>query len=272
MFKYIKTNKTITCYINNKPLICSNSHANWNLIKDLLENNDKEKIDLNYLESLFKVENIILKSNKNIKILNNAILYKNKEIHNVLVDKILGMIKENINVNYMIKFLDNLMENPSERARNELYGFLEVGKLPISNDGCFYAYKKIRNDYKDIYSGTMDNSIGKTLRMKRILVDDNKDRTCSFGLHFCSYSYLEKFGSSDVNNFKIVIVKINPKNVVSIPADYNNTKGRTCEYKVVQDITKEYIELNQKELLEKSEIFLTKDEEQIISYFGFLND
>ena len=272
MFKYIKTNKTITCYINGKPLMCSNTHANWNLIKNLLDNNEKDQIDLNYLESLFKVENIILKSNKNIKIYKNTILYKGKEIHNVLVDKILGMIKENINVNYMIKFLDNLMENPSERARNELYGFLEVGKLPLSNDGCFYAYKKVRKDYKDIYSGTMDNSVGKILKMKRDLVDDNKDRTCSSGLHFCSYSYLNQFGSNSLEDFNIVIVKINPKNVVSIPADYSNTKGRCCEYKVVQDITKEYVTLKQKDLLEKSEVYFTGKEKDILSYFGFLND
>jgi hypothetical protein len=32
-----------------------------------------------------------------------------------------------------------------------------------------------------------------------------------------------------------MIVKINPKDVVAIPADYNNTKGRTCRYEVVAE-------------------------------------
>jgi hypothetical protein len=30
-----------------------------------------------------------------------------------------------------------------------------------------------------------------------------------------------------------MILKINPADVVSIPSDYNNTKGRTCRYEVV---------------------------------------
>ena len=34
----------------------------------------------------------------------------------------------------------------------------------------------------------------------------------------------------------MVILKINPRDVVSIPTDYNNTKGRTCRYEVVGEV------------------------------------
>ena len=37
-----------------------------------------------------------------------------------------------------------------------------------------------------------------------------------------------------------MIVKINPKDVVAIPADYNNTKGRTCRYEVVGEYTDDW--------------------------------
>jgi hypothetical protein len=78
----------------------------------------------------------------------------------------------------------------------------------------------------------MDNSPGKIVEMERNAVDDNRDRTCSAGLHFCSQSYLTHFGGE-----KIVIVKINPKDVVSIPSDYNDAKGRACRYEVVGEMT-----------------------------------
>jgi hypothetical protein len=78
------------------------------------------------------------------------------------------------------------MENPSYRAVNELYGFLEKNRLPITPDGHFLAYKKVRDDYKDIHSGTMDNSVGKIVEMERNQVNDDKNQTCSSGLHFCS--------------------------------------------------------------------------------------
>jgi hypothetical protein len=37
-----------------------------------------------------------------------------------------------------------------------------------------------------------------------------------------------------------MIVKINPKDVVAIPADYNNTKGRTCKYEVVAEYKEDW--------------------------------
>ena len=125
------------------------------------------------------------------------------------------------------------MENPSLRAVEELYGFLEVCMLPITEDGHFLAYKKVRSDFKDIYSGTMDNSVGQVLDMPRNSVDEDKDRTCSSGLHFCAKSYLSHFGSWNSSGNRVVVVKINPRDVVAIPSDYNNAKGRTCRYEVV---------------------------------------
>jgi hypothetical protein len=98
------------------------------------------------------------------------------------------------------------------------------------------AYKKVRNDYLDIHSGTMDNSVGQTVEMERNEVDDDKDRTCSTGLHFCSLDYLSHFGGHDS---RTVVLKINPRDVVSIPADYHATKGRACRYEVIDEINKD---------------------------------
>jgi hypothetical protein len=33
-----------------------------------------------------------------------------------------------------------------------------------------------------------------------------------------------------------MIVKVNPRDVVSIPSDYNDSKGRTCRYEVVGEL------------------------------------
>jgi hypothetical protein len=77
----------------------------------------------------------------------------------------------------------------------------------------------------------MDNSPGKVVEMERHEVDDNRDVTCSTGLHFCGMSYLSCFGGD-----RTVIVKVNPADVVSIPSDYNDAKGRTCRYEVVGEL------------------------------------
>jgi hypothetical protein len=132
--------------------------------------------------------------------------------------------------------MHNLMANPSARAVSELYGFLEKGGMPITPDGYFLAYKKVRANYKDCHSGTMDNSVGKVVQMERNAVNDDKDITCSHGLHFCSRSYLDHFGGD-----RIVIVKINPADVVSIPSDYNDAKGRACRYEVIGELAGETV-------------------------------
>ena len=141
------------------------------------------------------------------------------------------MYQDGFDINPMVKFMENLMTNPSKRAVDELYGFLEKGNLPLTEDGCFIAYKKVRDDYKDVYSGTFDNSVGQVVTMERNEVDEDKNRTCSVGLHFCSKEYLNHFGGQ-----RVMLLKINPRDVVSIPADYNDSKGRCCRYEVIGEV------------------------------------
>jgi hypothetical protein len=160
----------------------------------------------------------------------------------------------------MVKFLERLMQNPSKRAVDELFGFMEACTLPITPDGYFLAYKRVNNDYYDVHSRTVLNKPaalmtqedhkriavvqGKksevtvavvdgvsTVSMPRNLVNDDKDQTCSEGLHFCSYNYLSSFGGA-----RVVVLKIDPADVVSIPSDYNNSKGRTAKYQVVDEL------------------------------------
>jgi hypothetical protein len=141
------------------------------------------------------------------------------------------MLTDGFPIKPLVLFMENLMENPSYRSVNELYGFLEKNNLPITPEGHFLAYKKVRADFKDVHSGTMDNSVGQVVEMPRNLVDDNANNTCSSGLHFCSQSYLSSFGGE-----RTVIVKINPRDVVSIPNDYDFSKGRACRYEVVGEL------------------------------------
>ena len=68
--------------------------------------------------------------------------------------------------------------------------------------------KKIRSNFRDIYTNKMDNSVGEVVKMPRKLVNDNRHETCSAGLHFCSYDYLNFFGSSNSNKFKILTYKL----------------------------------------------------------------
>lgn len=158
------------------------------------------------------------------------------ELHVAITERVLKMSAQGFDPQPMINFISNLYANPSKTAVDELFLFIERSELPITEDGCFIAYKIVRDDYLDIYTGTMDNSIGNTPAMPRNMVDDNRNNTCSRGLHFCSREYLQYYGSSSYKADRCMLVKINPMDVVSIPSDYNNAKGRAWTYEVVGEI------------------------------------
>lgn len=173
-------------------------------------------------------------NNNTVRIENNVVYLNDEPLENELTRRMIEMLHQNFDIEPLMKFLCNLQNNPSKTAVSELYQFLEHGRLPITPDGHFIAYKRVRNDYTDCYTGTEDNSIGRTLSMDRNKVDDNRNNTCSTGYHFCSRQYLPHFGNSSGN--RTMMVKINPRDVVSIPADYNNTKGRCCKYHVIGEL------------------------------------
>lgn len=227
MFPYLIQGPNIVVVVDNKPYNFGPDNICYNEILEGIKNNDENRIRQN----LSPKTSIANYTSGTVRIEGDTLYWKNVPFNNYLTRKIVEMKKNNFNVSSLIAFMENIMKNPSKRAVDELYGFLEVGKMPITEDGHFLAYKKVTNDYLDCHTRTINNRVGQIVEMERNAVDDNKEVTCSTGLHFCSEEYLKQF-----NGDRIMIVKINPRDVVSIPIDYNNTKGRCCRYEVVGEI------------------------------------
>lgn len=228
----ISSSGKITAIINGEVYTIDPSHPKYNEGIEAIRNLDYASF-VEAIDITSKVKSYIFSTD--LKIEDGVVIFKNEEIHNAVTKKIIDFMQKDLPVAPLFRFLENLLNNPSKRSVDELMNFLDVGELPITEDGHFLAFKNVKSDYTDIHSGTFDNSVGKTCEMPRWKVDDEKDRTCSTGLHFCSINYLPHF--SDSNGGHTMIVKINPADVVSIPADYNNTKGRCCKYVVVGEYT-----------------------------------
>lgn len=218
----------ITVMMNGTTHTINADHPHYDAIRTAVRT--KDHVEAERLINIKRAVETYAKDN--IRVIGDQVFYGDMEVKGSVVNRILAMIKEGFDADPMISFLENLMLNPSKRAIDELYGFLEATKLPITEDGCFLAYKKVNDNYRDFYTGKMDNSVGQILEMPRNQVDDERDRTCSQGLHFCSLGYLPHYhGGSG----RVMIVKVNPADVVSIPSDYNNAKGRACRYEIVDE-------------------------------------
>jgi hypothetical protein len=228
MYPYLIQGNNIVIVIDNNSHTINKQHISYQKIVDAIKASDWESIK----ELIEPTKSLVDYGQNNIKIEGGVLYWRGEVFSNALSDKIIEMYREGFPIEPMIAFMENLMTNPSHRSVTELYRFLERGNLPITSDGCFLAYKKVRSDYKDCHTGTIDNSVGQIVEMERNKVDDDKDRTCSSGLHFCSQDYLNHFGGE-----RIMILKINPRDVVSVPSDYNDTKGRCCRYEVIGELT-----------------------------------
>lgn len=166
---------------------------------------------------------------------NGLVYYKGEPVHNVVTDRILSFMQRGLDASPLVLFLANLMKNPSKRSVEQLYTFLEHKNLPLTARGTFLAYKGVQSDYYSIRAGNkgrLFNGIGEWVEEPRNSVEDNPDVACGQGLHAGSLEYARDWAGSEG---RVVIVEINPKDVVSVPRDADCQKLRTWKYKVVAD-------------------------------------
>lgn len=240
MIPYTITDKSITICIESKFLTLNRNDDRYEEVEQLIR---AENFDA--ILDLLDVKGQLISSSGGGLYLRNGVLRCDKyDIPALLSRRILVMSKKGFNFTHLVTFLENLWSNPGLTSRSaednksvvdEIYGFVEACDLPITPDGCILAYKMVTSDFKDLYTRTMDNSVGSIVEMERQRVDSIRDHTCSSGLHFCSRAYLSS-GYGTEHSDQVVVVKINPRDIVSIPTDYNNAKGRACRYEIVDAI------------------------------------
>lgn len=218
---------TINAVIGNKSYVVPKDHTNYKeIVQALNKDDDKKFVELS---DVAKTLTTFTSSAGNVEIKDGVLYWAGQPMHNALSDRILQLKRDGHKFEPMLKFMANLMENPSKRAVDELYTFLEHKGLPITVDGHFLAYKRVRENFKDHHSGTIDFSVGKVVEVPRNTVDDNWRTACSSGIHAGSQEYVSQFHPGS----PVIIVKINPKDVVSVPSS-EVTKLRTCKLEVVQ--------------------------------------
>jgi len=258
--KYILGADSLTVFVKGKPYTVNRSAEIFKATLDAIKKNDPEA----FLSAVNMRQNIVneFKQVTGIEIRGNRLYFNDREVNSLISIRVMEMMKFGLDVSPMVNFIKNLMENPSKRAVDETFGFVQACNLPVTEDGCILAYRRVQDNYMDVHSSSVPNkpadlftaeeinsmpiqcgskdevtvdidsaSGGTVVYMDRNMVDEDKDNTCSYGLHFCSYDYLKSFSGK-----KTIVVKINPKDIVAIPSDYNNAKGRTCRYEIWDEI------------------------------------
>ena len=246
--KYILTTNRLTVIDNNeKTHSVENSHRNFDKICKAVSDNDQEAF-----ETLLADIQPELLPEPDLEGFNHPLFErKNGEffyrgiwkLGRPETQKLGSMLKYGMDLQPLINFLDNLYNNVSSQVVEQLVKFLDYDELPITEDGCFIAYKGIKSD-KFSYHGNVDikpiqglsnergeifNEEGHVIEVLRNQVNCNPDETCSTGLHVGSYNYARGMGSGI-----LATIKVNPRDVVSVPSDYSGQKLRCCKYTVIK--------------------------------------
>lgn len=234
--KTVKNKETLTVILNNNEVIIfPSSFSLYKNVMKAIEENDEKTIKLlsDYSKEIYK---------GNIVINDSTFKIGELELHEDVVkdNKLFQFIKQlkeagltDSHIERVKPFIKNMFDNPFIDAVEELFDYCCVHDFVITKDGCFLAYKNVDKNYNSIHAspdGThLNHSIGSIVKEK--YYDTDRTQTCSKGLHFCSKGYLKYYPGD-----RTVIVKVNPKDVVSIPIDYSFMKGRCREYKVIAEL------------------------------------
>lgn len=226
-------NGSLTVYVDNEPLVFASDNPRLQPAMEALRNNDGEK-----LKDLAKpavavakyVQSVPDKDGKySVTFEHGQVLMNGVALHNACTERIIQCETLGLDFTPMMRFLENLQENPSYRAVHELWNFLDHKGLPITPDGHFLAYKRVRDDFYDFHTGTVNYAVGTTVTKPRNEVNEDSRVECSNGLHAGTLNYVDGFNAG---RGKVLIVKINPKDVVSVP-EADAQKLRCCKMEVI---------------------------------------
>jgi len=184
-------------------------------------------------------------ANGRVTVRGGEVFFDDDPLDSAIADKILDFVEADEDFSPLARYVENVMANPQKESREQFYRWIsgEGHHFPISDDGCIVAYKGVNPDgkggYQSVNSGTafvnnveitgrIPNAPGDTVTMPRSEVQFDPNVACHKGLHAGTWSYASTFGGGTV-----MLVKINPRDVVSVPHDCTSQKVRVCRYEVI---------------------------------------
>ncbi len=226
----------LTVCLKGKPYTVRNTDRNFGAVANALNKKSTTEDEVLELLSVGVPVSSFLNGQSRIQYRDGVVYLDGKVLENAIVERVKLFASNGLPVEPILKFIENLEENPSYNSRNQLYGFLEHMDIVLTDDGCFLGYKAVRNNYYDKHSGTFLNTVGSTHKMDRRLIDDNPNTHCGRGLHVGSIQYCGKGGYFNSYGDRVMLVKVNPANAVCVPADHSCQKLRVCEYTVIGEV------------------------------------
>jgi len=230
MFSYIIKKLKVTFNINGKPYIkrFESENSMYEFLQKIEASSNKEE--------LFGIEQSILKDKRFYK--ESGKLYLKgceNPLPNKIANKLTKLFDRGLSIEGLVMFWVKCHQNEEFRAIEELYNFIVHNGITIDEEGNIIGWKKVTK-VKDGYKPSRNKNLftyklNVEVRIPYDEVDNDKNNTCSFGLHVGSQEYATNFQGNCC-----ILVKVNPKDVVSVPTDYNGQKLRCCAFTPIAEL------------------------------------
>lgn len=241
-----------TVVIDGDPITVAESHPQWEAISTglLTKKFEGKEEELRLLVTpALVLDGALSRISERVAFRGGRIYFDGDLVDNTLTKMIIKVINEAGSVTTtdgseplfrpLVNFLEKLYLNPSAPSREHLFDFIQSNGINILPDGDFIGYKGVQPDRGSVHAGYgivdgtvyehahLPNHDGAVVEIPRSKIDDNRAKACSVGLHVGKFDYAAGFGPVLLN------VKVNPRDVVSVPSENNGWKIRVSRYTVL---------------------------------------
>lgn len=251
---------SVTAFVSGKQLVASSDHPNFKVIVEYLKAKgaDETKV-IDLFDRSAGVARKFDSLSDRISVANGKLYVDHVVMDGELASTVVKFYDQGLeDFKPLVAFLDKVLTNPSEHSRKNLYGWLMKHQFTLHEDGDFIAYKGVdrkridnnepiaRYQYvsktagEGIVNGVwydkgthLPNNPGDVVEMPRDRVTSDSHVGCSVGLHAGNLRYAREFAGYGGT---LMRVKINPRDVVSVPTDSSFEKMRVCRYRVLDKV------------------------------------
>jgi len=241
----------LTVYVGAQTRVADSSHPSWKDILAKVKKDDPKVIDL--FDAALAIANRFERLTDRVTVNQGKLYFDGDVMDSSLSQQILRFLKEGQDDwQPLVKFLTNVMENVEKHTRDQLFNWLRAESFTITDEGMILGYKSVwktrgeKDTFNSDHRGTalvngvqfnyqqIKQRVGDLVEMPRSAVRHDPNAACSVGLHVGTQGYANGFSGDTM-----LLVEVNPRDVVSVPNDSNGEKMRVCRYRIIKKIDKQ---------------------------------
>ena len=246
--------ETLTVFADGRAFVANNTHPKWDEIKRMAVIDDDPSV-VDVIDGAVKAVKEFKRLGAQVTVSDGRLFFDGDEVNNAVAKKVVEFINEGVeDWKPLVAFMEKVFTNPETHSREQLFEWMERHAFSINEEGDILGYKSVRRvregsgqfdgfEFQSISSGSEDvmvdgkvfigyipQNVGSVVEMPRSVVQHDPSNGCGVGLHVANYRYATTWSSSDA----VLLVAVNPRDVVSVPTESNFEKVRVCRYRVVK--------------------------------------